>query len=220
VCSVGVIIVKLAHAIGRVLKSVESRATFGTGVAVPFVARLPASGSRDPTYVSRGAATIGSWPRASHKASAAQTVSATVLWFPAPTASLIKGGTRWSLSAALRPARQRTPCLAAQVAAADRRVCAQAVLPKPSGSHFQTRWFLHLFLSLHRYETVQPPFSYPARRFLHARDRRCLHSLHRCIPVLSTGTAQEVGPLTSSPSSLGQSLGRALWRAAYAPGDG
>jgi hypothetical protein len=50
--------VKLAHAIGRVLKSMEGRAgrwaTFGTGVAVPFVARLPASGSGAPTSVSRG----------------------------------------------------------------------------------------------------------------------------------------------------------------------
>jgi hypothetical protein len=58
VCSVGVIVVKLAHAIGRVLESMKSRAgkwaTFGTGVAVPFVGRLPASGSRAPTSVSRG----------------------------------------------------------------------------------------------------------------------------------------------------------------------
>ncbi len=49
---------KLAHAIGRVLESVKSRAgkwaTFGMGVAVPFVGRLPASGSRAPTSVSRG----------------------------------------------------------------------------------------------------------------------------------------------------------------------
>ncbi len=56
--SIGVIIVKLAHAIGRALKSMEGRAgrwaTFGTGVAVPFVARLPASGSGAPTSVSRG----------------------------------------------------------------------------------------------------------------------------------------------------------------------
>ncbi len=57
-CSVGVIVVKLAHAIGRVLESVKSRAgrraTFGTGVVVPFVGRLPASGSRAPTSVSPG----------------------------------------------------------------------------------------------------------------------------------------------------------------------
>jgi hypothetical protein len=55
--------VKLAHTIGRVLESVKTRAgrqatgrqaTFGTGVAVPFVGRLLASGSRAPTSVSRG----------------------------------------------------------------------------------------------------------------------------------------------------------------------
>ncbi len=47
-CSVGVIIVKLAHAIGRVLESMKSRAgrlaTFGTGVAVPFVFPLVGAG--------------------------------------------------------------------------------------------------------------------------------------------------------------------------------
>jgi hypothetical protein len=32
-------------------------------------------------------------------------------------------------------------------------------------------------------------------------------------------TAQEVRPLTSSPPSRGQSLGGALWRAGYIPGD-
>ncbi len=58
VCTIWVVIVKLAHAIGRVLKRVEIRAgrweTFGMGVAVPFVAPLPASGSRAPTSVTRG----------------------------------------------------------------------------------------------------------------------------------------------------------------------
>ncbi len=39
------------------------------------------------------------------------------------------------------------------------------------------------------------------------------------VPVLSAGTAQEVRPLTSSPSSRGQSSGGALLRATYAPGD-
>ncbi len=33
------------------------------------------------------------------------------------------------------------------------------------------------------------------------------------------GTAQEIRPLTSYPSSRGQSSGVALWRAAYALGD-
>ncbi len=55
-CSVEVVIVKLAHAIGRVLKRVEIRAggwaTFGTGVAIPFVAPPSTSGSRAPTSVS------------------------------------------------------------------------------------------------------------------------------------------------------------------------
>jgi hypothetical protein len=39
------------------------------------------------------------------------------------------------------------------------------------------------------------------------------------VPVSSTGTAPKVGPLTSSPPSRGQSLGGALWRAGYTPGD-
>ncbi len=39
------------------------------------------------------------------------------------------------------------------------------------------------------------------------------------VPVLSTGTAPEVGPLTSSPPSRGQSSRGALWRAGYIPGD-
>jgi hypothetical protein len=40
------------------------------------------------------------------------------------------------------------------------------------------------------------------------------------VPVPTTGTATEVRPLTFSPSSQGLSLGGALWKAAYAPGDG
>jgi hypothetical protein len=40
------------------------------------------------------------------------------------------------------------------------------------------------------------------------------------VPVPSTGTATEVGPLTSSPPSRGQSSGGALWAPAFTPGDG
>jgi hypothetical protein len=40
------------------------------------------------------------------------------------------------------------------------------------------------------------------------------------VPVPSTGTATEVGPLTSSPPGRGQSSGGALWTPAYTPGDG
>jgi hypothetical protein len=98
---------------------------------------------------------------------------------PAPLPSESGHGTRWSPSAALRPARQWTPRLAAHITAADRGARAQAVLLQPSGSHFQTRWFLHLLLLRRRHKTVLEPFSYLVRRFLHARDRWHLHSLHR-----------------------------------------
>jgi hypothetical protein len=37
------------------------------------------------------------------------------------------------------------------------------------------------------------------------------------VPIPSTGTAREVRPLTSSPSSGGQSSGGALWTPAYIP---
>ncbi len=97
---------------------------------------------------------------------------------PASSPSESGPGMRSSPSAASRLARPGTPRLAARVAAADHRVRTQAVLPQPSGSRFQTRWFLHLPLRC-RHETVPEPFSYPARRFLHARDRRCLHRCHR-----------------------------------------
>jgi hypothetical protein len=137
---------------------------------------------------------------------------------PAPSPSESGRGTRWLPSAASRFARMWTPHLAARVAAADRRVCTQAVLPQPSGSCFQTCWFLHLLFRCH-HETVPEPFSYLARRFLHARDRQRHHRCHRRVPIPSTGTATEVGPLTSSPPCRGQSSGGALWTPAYIPGD-
>jgi hypothetical protein len=97
---------------------------------------------------------------------------------PAPSPSESGRKTRWLPSAALRLARPQTPCLAARVAAADRRAHAQAVLPQPSGSRSQTRWSLHLLLLQCRHVTVPEPFSYLVR-FLNARARRHLHSLHR-----------------------------------------
>jgi hypothetical protein len=100
---------------------------------------------------------------------------------------------------------------------ADHRVRAQEVLPQSSGSCFQTRWYLHLPLRC-RLEMVPEPFSCLARRFLHARDRRRTGSTE-AVPVPSTGTATEVRPVTSSPSSRGQSSGGgALWTPAYTPG--
>ncbi len=99
----------------------------------------------------------------------------------APTSSPSETGCgmRWSLSAVFRLAQLRTPRLAACVTAVDCRACAQAVLPQPSRSSFQTRWFLYFLLHRCRHETVLEPFSYPARRFLHVWDWQCLHSLHR-----------------------------------------
>ncbi len=123
---------------------------------------------------------------------------------PTPSPSELGHGMRSSPSATLRPARQRMPRLAARIAATDPWVHTQAVLPPPSGSCLQTRWFLRL-PPWRCHKTVPEPFSYPTRRFFHAQDRLRLHSLHRRGTVLSTGTAQEVRPLTSSPSSRDQS---------------
>jgi hypothetical protein len=138
---------------------------------------------------------------------------------PAPSPSESGRGTRWLPSAALRLARLRMQRLAACVAAADHRDRAQEVLPQPSGSRSQTRWSLHLLLLRCHYETVPEPFSYPARRFFHTRDRRRHHRCHRCGTRPVKGTATKVGPLTSSPSSRGQSSGVALWTLAYIPTD-
>jgi hypothetical protein len=111
--------------------------------------------------------------------------------------------------------------LLSHAAAADCGVRTQAALPQPSGSHFQTRWFLHLPLRC-SHETVPETFSYLGRRLLHAREGMtggAIPGSTDTVPVPSTGTATEVGPLTSSPSSRGQSMGEALWRAGYTPAD-
>ncbi len=134
---------------------------------------------------------------------------------PAPSSSESGHETRWPSSAALRPARQQTPSLAACVTAADRQAHAQAVLPQPSGSRFQTHWFLHLLLPWRH--PVPDPFSYTARRFLHARDRQCLHSLHKRSTCPVTGTAPEVGPLTSSPPGRCQSSGGSPMESCLSP---
>jgi hypothetical protein len=77
-----------------------------------------------------------------------------------------------------RYARQHTPSLAARITAADRRVCTRAVLPQPSGSCFQTCWYLHIPLR-RSLKTVLEPFSFLARRFLHVQDWRRHHRCHR-----------------------------------------
>ncbi len=70
----------------------------------------------------------------------------------------------------------------------------------------------------HHHKTVSKPFSYLARRFLRAGTSGAFTASTDTVPVPSTGTATEVRPLTSSPSSWGQSSGGALWRAVYTPG--
>jgi hypothetical protein len=56
--STGLLTVKFAHAIARVLEGVKiwagRGATFGTGVTAPFVASLPAVRSGAPTSLCRG----------------------------------------------------------------------------------------------------------------------------------------------------------------------
>ncbi len=60
---VGVVIVKFAHAIARVLERVEIGAgkgvTFGMGVAIPFVASLPTCGSSAHMSLSHGSRDCG-----------------------------------------------------------------------------------------------------------------------------------------------------------------
>jgi hypothetical protein len=140
----------------------------GTILAPSCRTSCQVTSSPPPSSGSVGAASSHPFSRST----TAPTPSCTV--DPAPSPSESGPGTRSLPSAASRLARPRTPRLAACVAAADRQVRTQAVLPQPSGSRFHTRWFLHLPLR-RRHGTAPEPFSYPARRFLHARDRRRLH---------------------------------------------
>jgi hypothetical protein len=111
------------------------------------------------------------------------------------------------------------PRLAARIAVADRRVRAQAILPHPSGPCFQTCWFLHLPLR-NSHKTVPEPFSYLARRCLHARDHRRLHSLHRRGTCLVNRNCPRGWTSDLFSFQLRPELEGVLWRAAYAPGDG
>jgi hypothetical protein len=125
---------------------------------------------------------------------------------PAPSPSKSGPGTRSSPSAASRPAWLQTPSRAARVAASDCRVRAKAVLPQPSGSHFQTRYCLHHPL---RRPPKQSRNCFPTRRggFCTPGTGGVFTVSTEVVPVPSTGTATEIRPLTSSPSSRGQSSG-------------
>ncbi len=132
----------------------------GTILAPSCRTSCQATSSTPPSSGSVGAASSHPFSRST----TAPTPSCAVGSAPSPSES--GPGTRSRL---VRP---RTPRLAA------RRVLTQVALPPPSGSCSQTRWFLHLH-SRRRHETVPEPFSYLARRFLDARDRRRLHRCHR-----------------------------------------
>jgi hypothetical protein len=88
----------LAHAIARVLKTEKSWLEGGDVLKrapLPLWSpRFPSTGAELLLQLVVAAATVGSWPlRVSDKASAAITIAAAFLWFPAPTASLMEGFT-------------------------------------------------------------------------------------------------------------------------------
>jgi hypothetical protein len=98
---------------------------------------------------------------------------------PTPSPSGSGRGMRLSPSAASKPARKRMPHLAVCDAVANRWASAQAVLPPPSGSRFQTRWFLHLPLLRRHQAAVQETFFWSWTGLLNALDWRRHPSLHR-----------------------------------------
>jgi hypothetical protein len=181
----------------------------GTVLAPSCRTSCQATSSPPPSFGSVGAVSSHPFSRSMTAPMQSCTVS------PAPSPSESGSGTRSSLSATSRLARLRTLRLAACVPAADCQIRTQAVLQQPSGSRFQTRWFLHLpsgaatRRSRNRFPTQRGGFCMPGTGG--ATD---------AVPVPSTGTATKVGPLTSSPPGRGQSSGGFLWTPAYTPGDG
>jgi hypothetical protein len=134
---------------------------------------------------------------------------------PTPSPSVSGRGMRSSPSAASRPAQKRTPHLEVRDAVADRwaprrsRRHQPGLVCRPAGfSNFFSGAAMRR--SRNRFPTQRRGFCTPrGGAFTASTD---------AVPVLSTGTATEVRPLTSSPSSRGQSSGGALWRAVYIPG--
>jgi hypothetical protein len=98
---------------------------------------------------------------------------------PAPSPSESDHGTRWSPSAALRPARQQAPRLAARVTAADRQARTPGGPAATKQVSFSDPLVSSPSSSWRRHATVPEPFSYPVRRFLCARDQQRRHSYHR-----------------------------------------
>ncbi len=107
-------------------------------------------------------------------------------------------------------------CTAADATPGSPCCCSRPPCSHP-GIPAATKWvlfsdpFLHLLFQ-RRHETVPQPFSYPARRFLHARDRRRHHRCHRGSTCPIYGHRHKV----TQPRP---ELGGALWTPAYIPGD-
>ncbi len=70
------------------------RTTFGTGSAIPFVVLPPTSRSWGSAALGRGSRNSGVVAARASQAFAALTIATAVLWFPAPTASCMEGGSR------------------------------------------------------------------------------------------------------------------------------
>ncbi len=104
VSPIGIVIVKFTHAIARILKWMKiwggRGLTFGAGITTLLSLLFLLLGAGLLLCCVEAAVTAGSWPpQASHRASAAFTMAAAVLWAPAPTVSLIDDG-RWIKSIA------------------------------------------------------------------------------------------------------------------------
>ncbi len=108
--------------------------------------------------------------------------------------------TRSSLSSTSEPERTQTPRLAVRGAAANRRASAQVVPSLPSGSHFQTRWYLHLLPSGATKRWSRNHFSSHGPVFLRTLDRQCHHRLHSSGTHTASGHCR--GGWTSDLSSF------------------
>jgi hypothetical protein len=122
-------------------------------------------------------------------------------WLDLPSPSESGSGTRSSQSPASRPGRMHTSHLAVSNAAADCRASAQAVPLPPSGSRFQTHWYLHLLLIRRRKATDQEPFFRSLTSFSMPENGGAITVSTAAVPSPPVVTTIEVGPLTSPPSS-------------------
>jgi hypothetical protein len=140
---------------------------------------------------------------ASSRLSTAPTTAPTPLFGgdPAPSPSWSGRGTRLSPSTASRPARKQKPHLAVHNAAADCWASAEAVPPPQSGSNFQTRAGFFTFSSGAATRRSRNRFTTRQGGFCTTGTGGAFTASIDAALVPSMGTATEVRPLTSSPSS-------------------